>query len=487
MEGIVKNFSGVRANRGITLEVKRGEVHALLGENGAGKTVLMNILYGLYPPDAGRMIYHGQPVHFRSPRDAIRCGIGMVHQHFALVPTLTVAENLLLGQYPLWKPLRSLAAAHAQMAALSREYGLAVDPAARVSDLALGEQQRVEILKALHHGAETLILDEPTAVLTPQEAAQLLTLLRGLAARGLTIIFITHKLDEVMQVSDRVTVLRDGQVMATTATAETNPRELARWMVGREVLMALPPRVGVVGEVALSVAHLSARNAAGRGTVRDVSLEVRAGEVVGVAGVAGNGQSELALALAGLWPSTSGRITMSGPLAHIPEDRARMGLVLPFTLAENFILHDYGRPPFARAGWLRPAYIERYARVLMEKFGIRAPDVRLAAALLSGGNQQRLVVARELERQPRCLLVNQPTRGIDVGATEFVLQQILAQRDAGSAVLFISSELEELLAVSDRILVMYEGRIVGETLPHRARLADIGLMMAGEEPGTNDQ
>ena len=494
MENIVKTFPGVIANRGINLEVRAGEIHSLLGENGAGKTVLMSILYGLYQPDEGQIYYKGQPLHVHSPKDAIRQRIGMVHQHFMLVPTLTVAENVILGQYQPWKVLHDLAQVAGRIRRMSREFGLNVDPLALVNTLSVGEQQRVEILKNLYHGADLLILDEPTAVLTPQETEHLLKFLRDLADRGLTIIFITHKLDEVMQVSDRVTVLRDGHVVATVNTADTNPRELARLMVGREVLMELPRKHGEAGQVVLAVENLSVNDERGLPAVKGVSFEVRAQEIVGIAGVSGNGQSEMALALAGLMPVTGGQIKLAGQLvhnltpralskigfAHIPEDRHRMGVILPFSVADNLILHDYYRPPYARRGFLASGKIVNHAWELVKKFDVRLADVEDEIAHLSGGNQQKAVVARELHRNPPFMLVNQPTRGIDIGATEFVLQQILIHRDEGAAVLLISTELEELFALSDRILVMYEGELVGQVPPDRSLIEEVGLMMAGK-------
>ena len=496
MENIVKTFPGVIANDHINFEVYQGEVHCLLGENGAGKTVLMSILYGLYQPDAGRIYYKGRPITIRSPRDAIRHRIGMVHQHFMLVPTLTVLENLILGQYPFFRILNNLDHVAQKIRAMSEEFGLNVDPYAICGELSVGEQQRVEILKALYHGADLLVLDEPTAVLTPQETSQLLTFLRRLAEKGLTIIFITHKLDEVMMVSDRVTVLRQGKVVATVNTAETNPRELAKMMVGRPVLMELPRTRCAPGEVVLSVRDLHVLDARGLPAVKGVSFDVRANEVVGIAGVSGNGQTELALAIAGLAPVSHGSIHLCGQdvthlsprarsqlgMAHIPEDRHGMGVILPFTVAENFILHDYYRPPFAVQQFLQQRAILSYAWELARKFDVRLAHVEESFAHLSGGNQQKAVVARELARRPRFLLVNQPTRGIDVGATEYVLQQILAQREAGAAVLLISTELEELFAVSDRILVMYEGQIMGEVPPNKELIEDVGLMMAGKSP-----
>ncbi len=498
MENIVKSFPGVVANQGINLEVREGEIHSLLGENGAGKTVLMSVLYGLYRPDSGQIYYKGQPLEVHSPKDAIRNRIGMVHQHFMLVPTLTVAENIVLGQYQPWKVLSDMDQVTERIRTLSREFGLNVDPTELVSELSVGEQQRVEILKNLYHGADLLILDEPTAVLTPQETEHLLKFLRELAKRGMTIIFITHKLEEVMQVSDRVTVLRDGKVVATVNTSDTNPRELARLMVGREVLMELPRKHGEAGQVVLAIENLAVDDERGLPAVRGISFEVREQEIVGIAGVSGNGQSELALALAGLMPVSGGQIKLGGQLvhnltprdlsrrglAHIPEDRHRMGVILPFSVAENFILHDYYRSPYARRGFLSSRKIMNHAWDLVKKFDVRLSDVEDEIAHLSGGNQQKAVVARELYRNPRFMLVNQPTRGIDIGAMEFVLQQILEHRDAGAAVLLISTELEELFAVSDRILVMYEGEIVGEVPPDRSLVEEVGLMMAGkkEEP-----
>jgi len=494
MDNIVKTFPGVVANDHVSLEVRSGEIHSLLGENGAGKTVLMSILYGLYAPDEGQIYYRGQLLHIRSPKDAIAHRIGMVHQHFMLVPTLTVMENIVLGQYRLWKVLNDMDQVAAHIRALSAEYGLDVDPTALVGRLSVGEQQRVEILKTMYHGADLLILDEPTAVLTPQETGQLLKLLRQLAERGMTIIFITHKLEEVMQVSDRVTVLRDGKVVATVDTTNTTARDLARMMVGRDVLMELPRKPAHPGESVLSVTGLWVENERGLTAVKDVSFNVRAGEIVAIAGVSGNGQTELALALSGLAFPSHGEIKLAGKpvvrstpralghagLAHIPEDRIKMGIVLPFSVAENFILHEYDSMPYARHGFLAFRTISDHAWELVRKFDVRTNDVDNEIEHLSGGNQQKVVVARELTRHPRFLLVNQPTRGIDVGATEFVLQQILAQRDAGAAILLISTELEEIFAVADRILVMYEGRIVGEVPADRRLIEEVGLMMAGK-------
>ena len=494
MDNIFKSFSGVQASRGVNLEVNTGEIHCLLGENGAGKTVLMSILYGLYKADAGDIYYNGEKVVIRNPKDAINRRIGMVHQHFMLVPTLTVAENIVLGQYRSWKVLNDMPAVYEKIEKLSNDFDLDVDPAALVQDLSVGEQQRVEILKALYHGADLLILDEPTAVLTPQESEHLLDFLRQLADRGLTIVFITHKLEEVMQVSDRVTILRDGKAITTLNTKDTNPRELAHLMVGRDVLMDLKKKEGQPGKVIFSVRNLRVKDERGLPAVKGVSLEVREREVVGIAGVSGNGQSELALALAGLIASEFDEITLDSKhitkkdlarlnhmgMAHIPEDRQKMGLILPFSVSENFIAETYRDEPFSKAGFLKFRTIKDYSKSLVEKFSIRVGDVDEEIANLSGGNQQKVVVARELDRRPKFLLVNQPTRGIDIGATEFVRQQILAERDMGSAILLISTDLEEIFALSDRILVMFEGEIMGEVPPEEAMLEQVGLMMAGK-------
>ncbi|MCC6146533.1 MAG: ABC transporter ATP-binding protein [Anaerolineaceae bacterium] len=498
MENIVKSFGSVRASRGVNLEVCPGEIHCLLGENGAGKTVLMSILYGLYQPDSGDIYYKNKKITIGSPKDAINLRIGMVHQHFMLVPTLTVAENIVLGQYPAWKVLSDMPAIQEKIYQLSKEFDLNVHPEALVQDLSVGEQQRVEILKALYHGADLLVLDEPTAVLTPQESEHLLSFLRELADKGLTILFITHKLEEVMQVSDRVTILRDGKAIATVNTSETNPRELARMMVGRDVLMELMKKEGESGEVIFSVRNLNVKDEKGLPAVKNLSLEVREREVVGIAGVSGNGQTELALALAGLVESQFDEIILNKHsltqkdlsrlnhlgMAHIPEDRQKMGLILPFSVSENFIAETYRNEPFSKKGFLQFRTIKDYSNMLVKKFSIRVGDVDEAIANLSGGNQQKVVVARELDRRPKFLLVNQPTRGIDIGATEFVRQQILAERDAGSAILLISTDLEEIFALSDRILVMYEGRIMGEVPPDHNRVEEIGLMMAGKTEAT---
>lgn len=494
LENIHKRFGPVVATAGVNLAIEEGEIHALLGENGAGKSVTMNILAGVLAPNEGRILHRGQPIRLGSPRDAIRHGIGMVHQHFMLVPNLTVAENYILGQGRPTRLIRDMGQVHARIASLSARYGLDVDPAAVVETLTVGQQQRVEILKALYHGVELLILDEPTAVLTPQETDRLLALMRGLVADGRTVVFISHKLDEVMAVSDRISVMRDARVVDTVRAADTDPRALARKMVGRDVLMELPRRPANDGPVVLAVEHLHVRDEAGIPAVKDVSLTVRAGEIVGIAGVSGNGQSELSLALAGLLPPDAGRILLDGRdvtgrsaaeiarlgVANIPEDRHRMGIVLPFTLAENVILQRSADPAFSRAGLLRRAEVARATDAILRRFRVKPLDPGAVIGGLSGGNQQKLVVGRELSRDPRFLVINQLTRGIDIGAMEIVMQEVLRQRDAGTAILLVSTELEELFSVADRILVMCGGELIGEVPPDRARLEEIGLMMGGK-------
>jgi simple sugar transport system ATP-binding protein len=496
IENIHKRFGAVIASAGASIEVREGEIYALLGENGAGKSVLMSILCGVLTPDEGRIVCRGAELQPGSPEEAVRHGIGMVHQHFMLVPNLTVAENYVLGQGSPLRVLSHMKAVSARIRELSDKYGLDVRPDALVRNLSVGEQQRVEILKVLYHGIDLLILDEPTAVLTPQETDRLLDRLRDLVADGKTVIFISHKLDEVMRVSDRVSVMRDGKVVFTTDTSATNPRELARMMVGRDVLMELPREAAPQGEIVLSVRDLACNNELGLPAVRGVTFDVRRNEIVGIAGVSGNGQSELALALSGLAPATAGSIRLNGEelcglspaainrrsFAHVPEDRHKMGIVLPLPLTENVILQRYNRPPFSSRGLIKSGAVEDHTRDLVQRFKVKARDVGVPIQTLSGGNQQKLVVARELARHPDFLLINQLTRGIDIGAMEFVMQEVLKQREAGKAILLISTELEELFAICDRILVIYEGRIIGEMPPDRSRLDEIGLLMAGKLP-----
>ncbi len=497
MRGIRKEFPGTVANDDVGLDVRRGEVHALLGENGAGKSTLMNILYGLYRPDAGEILLNGRRVEFASARDAIGAGIGMVHQHFMLIPVMTVAENIVLGVEPRHNLLLDERTAEKRVRELSERFSLAVDPGALVSDITVGQEQRVEILKALYRGADILILDEPTAVLTPQEAHELFDIIRSLQADGKSIIFISHKLNEVLEIADRITVLRRGKKIDTVAREGATEASLARAMVGREVLLRVEKAPAQPGDVLLAVDDLHVRDERGIEKVRGVSFEVRAGEIVGIAGVDGNGQTELIDAITGLMKSESGTIKVAGRelreasarkmldagVGHIPEDRQRRGLVLEFSIAENIALHDYSKPPDSKWGWLFPArLVERAGRVIKE-FDVRGGGPLSQAGGLSGGNQQKVVVAREIARDPKVLIAAQPTRGLDVGAIEYLHRRIVTERDEGRAVLLISLELEEILSLSDRILVIYEGEIVGE---HAGEVSEeeIGLEMlgAGERP-----
>ncbi len=493
---ISKHFDTLKANDHISLDVMPGEVMCLLGENGAGKTTLMNIAYGLYRADSGQIEIDGKPVSIQSPHEAIQHGVGMVHQHFMLVPPLTVTENIILGTRPLvarGSVLSDMKAIEKQVEEVSARYGLKVDPSARVSRLSVGEQQRVEIVKALFRGVNLLILDEPTAVLTPQETTDLFRTLRTLTAAGLSIIFITHKLNEVMAGGDRVTVLRDGRVVGQRLVRETTPHELAELMVGREVKMTFEKGPALGGDDMLVIEGLTVQNEEGRKALNDLSLRVGRGEILGIAGVDGNGQSELALAVAGLLKPTAGRIKLAGVdvtgkspaamiqagLRHIPEDRHNEGLVLEFSVADNLVLKRFGRPPFTRQGVLRPRAILDYAARVVKMFDVRTQSVTAKTSDLSGGNQQKVVLGRELDHDPVVLIAAQPTRGLDVGATEYIHTMLLSQRERGVAILLISTELEEVLALSDRVAVIYEGQIVGEVAGDRANTQKIGLMMAG--------
>jgi ABC-type uncharacterized transport system ATPase subunit len=493
LRGITKEFPGILANDHVDFDLASGEVHALLGENGAGKSTLMNVVYGLYTPDDGSILVDGEPVKISSPRVAIDHGIGMVHQHFMLIPVMTVAENIVLGMEPRREAvLLDEGAAERRVKELSEQYGLAVNPHARVENISVGQQQRAEILKALFRGAEILILDEPTAVLTPQEAAELFTIIRSLTEQGKSIIFITHKLNEVLEIADRITVLRRGKKIDTVTAQGATEQELARMMVGREVLLRVEKKPAEPGEPLLVVDGLSVLDDRELEAVRDVSLTVRGGEIVGIAGVDGNGQTELIDALSGLRPVAGGSIEVGGldvtnasaherldeGLGHIPEDRQRRGLVLDFTLAENLALHDYDKAPISRWAWLRPGRMISRARTLLREFDVRGGGPRTRAAGLSGGNQQKVVVAREVSRDPRVLIAAQPTRGLDVGAIEFVHRRLVEERDEGRAILLVSFELEEILSLSDRILAVYEGRVVGEYSPDVSS-EELGLAMTG--------
>lgn len=499
LKQITKHFPGLIANDNVSLTVNRGEIHCLLGENGAGKTTLMNILYGLYHADEGEVFLDGQPVRITSPHEAIALGIGMVHQHFMLVPTLSVAENVILGMRPLRTPLTDLKAVEQDLAAVARKYGLRIAPAALVGSLSVGEQQRVEIVKALYRGAHLLILDEPTAVLTPQEAQELFSTLRDLAGQGMSIIFITHKLNEVMAVADQVSVLRDGRLIATVPARSTNQHDLAQMMVGREISLTVNKPAMTPGEPVLAVEGLTVKDGRGQLLLDNVSLRICRNEILGIAGVDGNGQRELAHAVTGLLKPDAGRVSLNGRdvtglparqliragVRYIPEDRQAMGLVPDFTVADNFILKGFNAAPFTRMGLLRPRAILAHARRLVRAFDVRTRSIYTMAAELSGGNQQKVVVGRELDANPALLVAMQPTRGLDVGATEYIHSLLLDQRANGGAILLISTELEEVMELSDRIAVIYEGRIVGELPGGRANVQKLGLMMAGmkeEEP-----
>ena len=489
---ITKRFGSLVANDAIDFELRRGEIHALLGENGAGKSTLMNVLYGLHQPDEGEIMLEGEPVRIDSPRQAIGLRIGMVHQHFMLVPVMTVAENLVLGSEPHKGPLLDLASAAARTREISERFGLAVDPDARVEDLGVGAQQRVEILRALFRGARVLVLDEPTAVLTAQESQDLFQVLRALRDEGTSIVFISHKLNEVLEISDRVTVLRRGKRIDTVATEGATERSLARLMVGRDVLLRVEKEDHPPGEPLLQVRNVSVDDDRGLPAVRDVSFEVREGEIVGLAGVDANGQSELIEAIAGLRRPHFGSVVVGGRdlthagaravidagVGHIAEDRQRRGLVLEFDLAENLSLHEYRKPNMAPFGWLSPKRMVARARRLLEEYDVRGGDPSTPAASLSGGNQQKCVIARELSADPRVLMAAQPTRGLDVGAIEFVHRRLVEERDKRRAILLVSLELEEIRSLSDRVLVIYEGEIVAE-MPPTASEEEFGVAMTG--------
>jgi ABC-type uncharacterized transport system ATPase subunit len=494
LTGITKQFPGVLANDSIDFELLESEVHALLGENGAGKSTLMNILYGLYHPDDGEIQLKGKRVSFASAKDAIESGIGMVHQHFMLIPVMTVAENIVLAQEPTYGAVMiDFGEARKRVRELSKRFGLAVDPDARIEDITVAQQQRVEILKALYRGAEILVLDEPTAVLTPQEAKELFAIIAELKAQGKSIIFISHKLHEVLEVADRITVLRRGKKVDTVPKEGATEESLARMMVGREVLLRVDKPPAKPTDSMLEVEDLHVFDDRGLEKVKGVSFQVRAGEIVGIAGVDGNGQTEMIDALTGLRQSAAGRITVAGRsvehhvtsrqmldlgIGHIPEDRQRRGLVLEFSIAENVALHDYCYEPDSTRGWLYPRRLVERAAKLIKDFDIRGGGPRTRAGALSGGNQQKVVVAREVARNPKALIAAQPTRGLDVGAIEYVHRRLVAEREEGRAVLLVSLELDEVMSLSDRILVMFEGEIVGEYGPD-ATEEELGIAMTG--------
>jgi len=492
-KGIVKRFPGILANDHVDFDLRRGEIHVLLGENGAGKSTLMNVLYGLYHPDGGEILVKGKPVKFDSPRAAIAEGVGMVHQHFMLIPVFTVAENIMLGSETVKGLQLDRKTVAAEISRLSHQYGLDVDPNALVQDLPVGVQQRVEIVKALYRKAEILILDEPTAVLTPQEADDLFRIMRELTSRGVSIIFITHKLREVLAVSDRITVMRAGKVVGSTTPAEAGEARLAAMMVGRDVTLEVEKGEAQPGAAVLAVKNLSVRDHREIEVVQGVSFEVRAGDVLGIAGVQGNGQTELAEALTGLRAPHGGEVRLGGSdasgktprylvqngLAHIPEDRQKHGLVLSYPLNDNLILCTYCEKPFSINGMLQNAAIDANAFQLVRQFDVRAPSPFVPASTLSGGNQQKVIVARELSRPIKLLVANQPTRGLDVGSIEYIHKQIIRKRDEGCGVLLISAELDEILQLSDRIAVMYRGMITAILPAAEATKETLGLLMAG--------
>jgi len=493
MRGITKRYPGVVANDSIDLDVRPGEIHALLGENGAGKTTLMNVLYGLARPDEGEILLDGQPVRIAGPSDAIARGINMVHQHFMLVPVFTVAENILLGEETMANPIfLDRRESRRRIRELGTRFGFDIDPDAKVGSLSVGWQQRVEILKALYRDARILVLDEPTAVLTPQETEEIFEVLRRLAERGHSILFISHKLYEVLEIADRITVLRRGKVVGERIPSETNEADLAELMVGRAVELTVDRGESHPAEPVLSVSNLQVADDRGNPAVRSVDLEVRAGEILGVAGVAGNGQDELVEAIIGLRKVAGGTILLSGAnvtahgpramneagCAYVPADRHRFGLVLPFTVADNIVLTSYYRAPFARGLLRNFEAIQEAAVSGIAKYDVRTPSPDVLANTLSGGNQQKLVVAREFDRPLKLLVLDQPTRGLDVGSIEFIHRQAIRMREEGTAILLVSAELDEVLEMSDRITVMYRGRIVATVDGRKADKNQIGLLMA---------
>ena len=494
MRGMTKRFPGVLANDRISFDLRLGEIHALLGENGAGKSTLMNLLYGLYPPDSGEILLNGKAIHIHGPRDAIDLGIGMVHQHFMLVPPLTVTENIMLGMEETRGLLLDAVRPAARIREIADRYGLEIDPDAKIKDLSVGLQQRVEIVKALYRNARVLVLDEPTAVLTPQEVDALFVTLRTLVSQGVSIIFISHKLKEVMAIANRITVLRQGKVVGSTTPAEADEAKLASMMVGRPVLLTVEKGPATPAATVLDVHDLRVMSDRRSVAVNGVNFHVRAGEIVGIAGVEGNGQSELVEAITGLRAPASGTVSIDGvemphenPRAvimagasHIPEDRHKFGMVKDYPLSTNLVLSSFDRPPFTHGFLLDQAAIDENARKLVKEFDIRTPDEQTAMGSLSGGNQQKSVVAREFSRPMKLLIAAQPTRGVDVGSIEFIHRRIVEARDAGNAVLLVSAELDEIMSLSDRILVMFKGQIVGERDGETATRSDVGLLMMGK-------
>ncbi|MGE8204019.1 ABC transporter ATP-binding protein [Heyndrickxia sp. NPDC080065] len=495
MLGIRKEFPGIVANDNITLQLKKGEIHALLGENGAGKSTLMNVLFGLYQPEKGEIRVNGKAVKITNPNIANDLGIGMVHQHFMLVDTFTVTENIILGKEPKSSGTIDIKKAEKEVREISEKYGLAVNPRAKIADISVGMQQRVEILKTLYRGAEIIIFDEPTAVLTPQEITELIQIMKTLIKEGKSIILITHKLKEIMEVCDRVTVIRKGKGIGTVNVKETNPNELANLMVGREVVFKTEKKAASPTNNVLEIKDLVVKDLRGVQAVRGLDLNVRSGEIVGIAGVDGNGQTELIEAITGLRKSESGSIKINGKeirnlkprkitesgVGHIPEDRHKHGLVLDFPIGENIVLQTYYQKPFSKGGILNFKQIYKKATKLIQEFDVRTPSEFTLARSLSGGNQQKAIIGREFDRNPDLLIAAQPTRGLDVGAIEFIHKRLIEQRDNGKAVLLISFELDEVLNVSDRIAVIYEGKIVDIVDPKTTSEQELGLLMAGSK------
>jgi simple sugar transport system ATP-binding protein len=493
MEKILKTFPGVIANNNISLEVRKGEIHALLGENGAGKSTLMNILFGISRPDSGSIYIDEKPVKINSPKDAIANGIGMIHQHFMLIPVFTVAENILLGEQGNRKLMLDLESTKQKITTLGKACGLQVDPDVRVRELSVGEQQRVEIIKALYHGATILIMDEPTSVLTPQETHELFILLKNLAEEGNTILFITHKLKEVMEISDRVTILRNGKVVGTVATKDTNQYDLAKMMVGREILTSFEKKPSKSQEVVLELNRISADRERGLSPLKDISFKVHAGEIVGVAGVDGNGQNELVDVIMGMRPVTGGEIAIKGKsikdcdtkqiidmgVSCIPFLRQTEGLVMSFTLSDALLLKEWDNPPFVKNGFWDQTVIDNFGKQMIRDYNIKATGIEAKVATLSGGNQQKVVLARELSREPKLVIACHPTHGLDIGATEYVRLQLIKERDRGAAVMLISTELDEILQLCDRIVVLFNGEVMGEVTSNSLSIEDIGLMMLG--------
>ena len=494
MRNITKEFPGIIANDDITLQLKKGEIHALLGENGAGKSTLMSVLFGLYKPEQGTIYVDGEEVNITGPGDANRYGIGMVHQHFKLVHNFTVLENIILGDETTKNGVLQMKEAREKVLALSKKYGFEIDIDKEVGQITVGMQQRVEILKMLYRDNDILIFDEPTAVLTPQEIDALMQTMRDMAAEGKSILFITHKLDEIKQVADRCSVLRKGKLIGTVNVAETSKEEMSEMMVGRKVVLSLEKSEAKLGGAILEAKALTQKGEGGKNLLSNVSFQAKAGEILCIAGIEGNGQTDLVNALTGLVPLDSGQVLLDGKdiskekirrrgelgMAHIPEDRHKHGLVLEYSLADNLILQKYYTPQFQRHGFLRREKIKEFARQMIERFDIRSSQGPITITrTMSGGNQQKAIVAREIDRDAKLLIAVQPTRGLDVGAIEYIHKQLLEQRDAGKAILLISLELEEVMNVSDRILVMYEGEIVADVNPKETTFQELGLYMSG--------